>query len=318
MSRSIHVLITSLSKKVPLIKAARNALQYFDKNSSIIGADQDANCIGKYFVDGFWHMPPIDTLTKERILDYCKKKNMNAVIPTRDKELEIWSAYQSYFLDHGIHVMVSPLGGIKSCLDKKMFYDQLQSHQISTPKTSQNIDEIHAKTFVVKEIQGSGSKGIGLKLSYEEAKHFAKTSIQPIFQAFIEGEEYSVDLYIDQENSVKGVIARKRLLVIDGESQITETTRAEKLEQLCKKTALLLGLKGHIIFQVILDKVTGQYEIIECNPRFGGASTLSVAAGLDSFRWFFHETLNEALPEFKRTETEIKLIRHAEDFFIRL
>ncbi len=89
MTERIHVLITSISKKVPLIKAVKTALNQFEKKSTFFGADLDANCIGKYFVDTFWHMPPFEQLTKNDILEYCKANQINAIIPTRDAELEI-------------------------------------------------------------------------------------------------------------------------------------------------------------------------------------------------------------------------------------
>ena len=35
-----------------------------------------------------------------------------------------------------------------------------------------------------------------------------------------------------------------------------------------------------------------EFFLIECNPRFGGASTLSIKAGLESFKWAYLEALN--------------------------
>ena len=207
---------------------------------------------------------------------------------------------------------------IKICRNKQLFCQLLTKNQISTPNTSQNIEDLKCELFVVKENSGSGSKGIGIKLNKQEALLIAKNLKEPIFQPFIEGDEYTVDMYIEKDKTIKGMITRKRVLVVDGESQITETVQNKPLEDLSKKVAELLDLRGHVLFQIIQDKVSNSYQIIECNPRFGGASTLSIAAGLDSFRWFFQEISNEKLSEFKRVPTEIRLIRHAEDTIIRL
>ena len=54
------------------------------------------------------------------------------------------------------------------------------------------------------------------------------------------------------------------------------------------------------------------------DARFGGASTLSLAMGLDSFYWFIQESRgvpSEQLP-FHRSENEKMLIRHAEDLIL--
>ncbi|MNC49272.1 carbamoyl phosphate synthase-like protein [compost metagenome] len=69
-----------------------------------------------------------------------------------------------------------------------------------------------------------------------------------------------------------------------------------------------------MIFQVIIDHA-GEYHFIECNTRFGGASRLSVEAGLDSFYWFLLEAEGNDLAEypFVRSAQEKRLIRYAED-----
>ena len=58
-----------------------------------------------------------------------------------------------------------------------------------------------------------------------------------------------------------------------------------------------MELYGHVIFQLILSS-NSKIHIIECNPRFGGASTASIAAGLDSFYWFILESLGENISDY--------------------
>jgi carbamoyl-phosphate synthase large subunit len=74
---------------------------------------------------------------------------------------------------------------------------------------------------------------------------------------------------------------------------------------------------GHIIFQIIEDK-EGLLHIVECNPRFGGASTLAIAAGLDSFYWFLLESQGENINNhlFVRSTGEKRQIRAMADLVI--
>jgi carbamoyl-phosphate synthase large subunit len=318
MKRDIRVLVTSISKKVPLIMAVKDALNSFGLNSRLFGADIDNSCIAKYFVDEFWHMPKQDNLTSKEIIDYCKQHEINTIIPTRDGELIFWSKIKDLLLENNIHIMTSNEQSLNLCLDKLQFFQFFEANNLKTPKTSEKITDIECMKYVVKEKTGSGSRGIGLNLGRDEAIIHSKTLHNPVFQPYITGSEYTVDLYINKDNNIQGIIARKRILVIDGESQISETESSPAIENICKKAALKLNLKGHVLFQVIHETNNENYYIIECNPRFGGASTLSVKAGLDSFYWFFQETLNEPLPKFKRSLNEIKLIRHAADTYINL
>ena len=74
---------------------------------------------------------------------------------------------------------------------------------------------------------------------------------------------------------------------------------------------------GHVILQAIIDE-HDMIHIIECNCRFGGASTLSVKAGLDSFYWFFLEVLGQDLHDYPFTViyNQIKQIRVPQDIYL--
>ena len=97
--RPFNVLVTSLSRKVALVREVRKALEKFAQGSRVFGADSDTECIGRYFVDSFWRMPPLEELHMDELLDFCAKHRIQAIIPTRDDELE-------YFADIFIYVAV--------------------------------------------------------------------------------------------------------------------------------------------------------------------------------------------------------------------
>ena len=66
--------------------------------------------------------------------------------------------------------------------------------------------------------------------------------------------------------------------------------------------------------QAILDD-SSQLHVIECNPRIGGASTASIAAGLDIWYWAILEASGVDISEypFFRIPREVKQIRLAQD-----
>ncbi len=310
-----NVLVTSLSGKVPLVKAIRNALERCNREAEILGADANTQCVGRYFVDHFWQMPTLETLTFQTLLAYCKEHRIQAIIPTRDGELLFFSSLRKALSHEGVHVMVSQKESITTALDKLKFYQFLQSRGIQAIPTATDIDALDCLTYVVKEQTGAGSRNIGLNLNKTAAIKHAKQLEHPIFQPFIHGEEISVDLYLDLSGKARGVILRKRELVIGGESQITSTFRDHALESLCVLLAEAFQFTGHIMFQLIQSK-NGTFYFLECNPRFGGASTLSLAAGLDSFHWFFQEISGENLEPFKRAQEEKRLVRFPEDLIL--
>jgi carbamoyl-phosphate synthase large subunit len=214
--------------------------------------------------------------------------------------------------------MVSDRDAVEITHDKLQFFQTTSRMGFSSIITSENIDDISAEMFVVKERFGAGSRQIGLRLTHDLALKQSKHLNNPIFQPYIDGIELSIDLYLDIKGKGKGSIVRTRDLVISGESQITTIITKDELSEMMISLAEELGLYGHVMFQVIHDMEEDLYHILECNPRFGGASTLSLEMGLDSFHWFFLEVLGHDLDfhPFKRFSGERRMIRYPEDLIL--
>jgi carbamoyl-phosphate synthase large subunit len=313
-----NILITSVSKKIPLIASVKKAAQKL-AIQFVHGCDIDDGCLGKYFVDFFWQCPLLKELSREQLFDYCKKHHIGMIIPTRDGELEYYASHKNWLQQNGIDIMVSDPEAIGICLDKKLFAEWLLKNKFPPIQTELSIENIQAPAYVVKERYGAGSLSLGLNLNRKDSIEHAKTLKEPIFQPYITGKEYSIDLYRDRKGQVKGCIARSRDLIIKGESQITTTVHKPILEKLCTQMANVLDLYGHAVFQAIETEDDHLY-ILECNPRFGGASTASEAAGLESFYWFFLESMGESLEHypFDRAKSELRQIRYPADKIIQV
>ncbi|MBI5190036.1 MAG: ATP-grasp domain-containing protein [Nitrospirae bacterium] len=314
---ALNVLVTSVSKKVPLLKSVRDSITKLGVPGRIHGADLDPVCLGRYFVDSFWEMPRLTEIEASDIVEYCMENEITCIIPTRDAELAFFAAGLEVFREAGINVMVSPPSAVATCLDKLLFHERLAGMGFPAIDTAEDICRIGCESFVVKERFGAGSRGLGLNLSAREASAHASELTEPIFQPFITGQEISVDLYVAADGKVKGVIARTRDLVVNGESQVTTTIRDGRIEKMCCDIAEGLGIYGHAVMQVIVSPDGGAH-IVECNCRFGGASSLSVAAGLDSFYWFLLESAGadiSAYP-FARPRQEKRQVRYPADLVL--
>ena len=72
--------------------------------------------------------------------------------------------------------------------------------------------------------------------------------------------------------------------------------------------------------QRISEKLCGSKNkpyIIECNPRVGGASTLSIQNGLDAFFWQMKKIINERFVyKFKKGKKN-RLFRFPVDFYLK-
>ncbi len=312
-----NVFITSIAQKIPLINAVKNASRKAGNTGIVIGGDMNSECIGQYFVDQFYQMPSLNNLDVESFISYCKSNNIKAIIPTRDGDLKFFTNHKSILNENDISVMISGEAAIDICIDKLKFYQELQSMGYPVIQTAESINEIQSDKIVVKERYGAGSKKIGVGVSKVEAIDVQQNLSDPIFQPYIEGKEFSIDVYVDKTGKSKGAVVRSRDIIVDGESQISTTLKNTELEKLCIAMSEKIGLYGHSVWQVIVDQ-NGHYYIIECNSRFGGASTLSIESGLDSFFWFLLESSGTDISEypFIRSTKEKRQIRYKSDMII--
>ncbi len=298
-----NVLITSVASKTALVKDVRNATKKINATIKIYGGDLDADCISRFFVDEFWEMPRINDIGPKQFADYCVNNNIKLVIPSRDGELLFFSENKEFFSNNGIHVMISDEKSIKNCIDKLLFYSDNKNKIPEIIEANSDIKQLKScDYFVVKERYGAGSLSIGINLDEKSAIEHAKTLESPIFQPFIDGEEFSVDAYVDKNNTVKGTVIRKRVKIVNGESQVTTSLHNKELEQRFTKIIEGLNLSGHIILQAIV--VNNDIHVIECNARFGGASSLSIYKGLDSFYWAYLEASNVDLSDYPFIQSE--------------
>lgn len=314
----MNVLVTSISKKVPLLQAVKQTLSRIDSTAKLIGCDVDANVIGRYFVDVFWKAPLLKNLSIKQLIQYCQQHGIKAIIPTRDEELAYFATHKKRLEENGISVMISSLDVITKMTDKLAFFYDLQKRQIPVIETTLDIEELQAEYYVVKDRYGSGSSNMGLQIDKNTAKEIAGKIENPIFQPYFQGKEFTIDMYINKYQGVVGAIVRSRDYIVQGESQISTVVSHPALIEAAERFIGGNSFYGHIVLQV-MENQEGEVSFIECNPRFGGASTLSIAAGLDSFYWFLQETIcgqKIDASEFNPAKGNLQLVRYPHDLIL--
>ncbi len=312
LSKAQHnVLISSASNKIPLIRAVMDAARRINAHIRVFAGDSDPDVISKYFADGFIQLPRRHASKAECIAQLCVHHAIGIIIPTRDGELMFWAAHAQFFASHGVEVVVSDIQAIALSLDKLRFAELNNRHLQMIPVW---LKPEGSSPLVVKERFGAGSRSIGLKLCHASAKAHASKLNEPIFQPFVQGVEVSVDAWLSRTHRAKGLVLRKRDQVRNGESVVTTTFRAPELERSCIAFLESLPLSGPVVLQLIID-VDGNPKVIELNARFGGASTLSIAAGLDVWFWTLSERLGTANMNtpFNRITGEVRQIRISSD-----
>lgn len=144
---------------------------------------------------------------------------------------------------------------IDICTDKFKFFKFCKSNGFNTP-------EVY---FVKPRVSYSGKE------------------TECVWQEYVEGEEYSIDVFCDFEGTVISIVPRQRIKTQNGESIYSQTVSSELLVSEAEKLTKALHLIGHNCLQCFL--VSGKVYWTDVNCRFGGASVVSIMAGLKSPLW---------------------------------
>jgi carbamoyl-phosphate synthase large subunit len=311
-----HVLVTSAAKKIPLLRRVKLAAAKLHPDICVLTADSSASALAQYFSDGFWTMPYLRDMDSASLIAACRERDVTKLIPTRDGELAFFAQHREALRRAGISIMVSAPEAVDVCLDKLRFSSFGLEAGLPVIPSREGLPANAGGAWVVKERYGAGSLSIGINLQAHEAFMYAKKLANPIFQPFVGGmQEFSADIYVDRGGQMKGCVIRTRDVVVNGESQVTTTTENEALRKVCQRLVSTLPFYGHIIVQAFVD-ASGGVHLIEVNPRFGGASSLAIEAGLDSFYWFFLESQGADLsdtPCLHDPVRRLRQVRHAHD-----
>jgi carbamoyl-phosphate synthase large subunit len=316
-SRPPRVLVTSAARKIPLIRAVQSAARRIHPEASVIAGDIDPHAVSGLVADEFWLMPRLARESVQSVIQACLLRRITDILPTRDGELAFWAESAAEFSLAGITVFISETNSLTRCLDKLAFSSFGLEHGLPFIPAASSIDQLAAEHWVVKERYGAGSRMLGINLDLPSALAHAKTLDAPIYQPFIAGQEISIDAWMSRDGLVKGLVLRRRDTVVNGESQVTTTFRDQALEDTLILVLESLKLCGPVVMQAIID-ANNKPHVIECNARFGGASTAAIAAGLDSLYWSLLEARGENVEEyaFTRAAHDIRQIRVACDLHI--
>lgn len=313
----MKVLVTSASRKLPLLRSIAGQLAESLPSTrwDIVAGDADGSCLASYAWPHFWHMPRIDDSLA--VIDAIVAGGFDLVIPTRDADVDYFSRFRDDLEADRVACLTPSTAAAAACLDKFEFAQLLSAAGLPAIPTYLDNGAVQLATgsVVLKERYGAGSVGQLVDVSIHAAASAAVHLVDPIFQPFVSGREFSIDAYRSRAGQVLGMVARTRDLVIGGESQVTTTVDPAPFAVMVDEVLRTLGFQGHALIQVI--EASDGMHIIECNPRLGGASTLSLAAGLRSLAWFALEaqSLDPLSIPFQPRTGELRLIRTPQDEF---
>lgn len=317
--RKINTLILSAGRRVELTKLFKKALEKLNLNGNIITADINNTAPALQFSDKYYLISRIDSENYiDDIIKICLKEDINLIIPTIDTELlKLAENKEKIETLTKAKINISSLGVIKICRDKLKTQEFFQKNGFGVPKliSEKDILENNLKfPLFIKPFNGSSSINTFKIKNKEELMFFKSYISQPIIQEFIEGKEYTVDVFLDFESNPITIVPRQRLATRSGEISKGLIIKNRKIIEDTKRLIKVLKPVGHITVQCMDTKDGIKY--IEINPRFGGGAPMSISAGADSCVNLYKIILGEKLSYTEEYKENLLCVRFDETLYI--
>jgi carbamoyl-phosphate synthase large subunit len=312
----MNILVLSVSRKVQLISSLKDACSTLP--IKIFCADSSEESAALYFGDGFVILPKTnDNSFMNTVINYCKDNNITLILPTSDFDMSFLTGHREDLAIQGIYVLMSESLTVNTCLSKFKFMEICKANNIPIPNSYPSLKEI-VYPCVGRLDASQASQGVFIikspKALQELLNKYSHSDI--IFQEYINFPEYTIDAFFGSEGELVCAVPRRRIKVVNGESVISMTENIPELISLANRLSpSVFKFWGHITIQVFFDG--HKIIIIEINPRFGGASNLSIKAGLNSPKWMLELISDkDAFIEVGKINYDLKMLRYSEDIFV--
>ena len=303
---TINILLTNAGRRNYLVEYFREALR---GRGQVFAADAREGAPALQEADGVALVPPAsDPHYIDALLEFCGAQRVGLLVPLSDLELPGLAAARERFVALGTTVLVSSPAVVGRCADKWATYEFLRLHGLRTPATYLNLADAQRALvegrerfpLVLKPRWGSAALGLEfvydddeLELGYELlGRRLARTTLAygpgatqgdaeqtVLVQAFVAGDEYSLDLVCDLSGRYITTLAKQKLGLRAGDTDSAVTVSDPALSSLGRDLCRALGPVGVTDCDVFVSAEGPT--VLELNPRFGNAYPFAHVAGAD-------------------------------------
>ena len=282
----MNILITSAGTRNKVVEYFKREI---GNNGKIIATDMSELAPAIYVADKYYLVPRIDDPSYiDKLLDICKKENIDCLFALIDPELSLIAKNRDKFLNIGVTPLISDYDIVELAFNKYEMYKYLKRHKFKTPKTyidkevfykDLNNNNISFPVFV-KPVKGSASIDISVVTTKEEIDLLFNLYDDLIIQEYMDGQEIGADVYVDPiSKKVVSIFTKEKIKMRAGETDKARSFKDKELFDLIVKLVEKLGYKYMIDIDIF--RVNNNYYISEINPRFGGGYPHAYECGVN-------------------------------------
>jgi carbamoyl-phosphate synthase large subunit len=283
---ALNILVTAASRRVPLVRAFQRALRDLSPGGRVIASDVSALSPAVHVADAAFEVPLSNAPEYiDAILALCDQESVGLVVPTIDDELPVFGAAADRFRSAGIVVAVSPLSTTALCHDKYETCRFLRARGVAAAESflPRRLPKSPRFPLFVKPRFGRGGVGAVRVDNARQLEFFLGYVKKPVVQQFLDGREFTIDLFCDLSGHAISAVPRERVVIRAGVIDRGRTVHDPGLLSLALACGRTLEFAGAVNIQCRV--VDGVPTVFEINPRFSGGIHLTVEAGADFPRW---------------------------------
>jgi carbamoyl-phosphate synthase large subunit len=244
----------------------------------IISSDTNPISAGFYLSDAHEVLPEVDNQSyTTRLFEIISKHNIGILMPSSGYDIYNFSRNKVELLERGAVAVVSDEDVMEKCRDKMKTFTFL-SQKFASPYTTVDPNKIIEFPLIAKPRFGKGSKGVVKIDNDDDLQYVQSKNDNLIFQEYLPGTEYTIDVLSDLEGEPIIAVPRIRLQTKAGISTIGKIVKDDSISETCKSIAKYLKIIGPCCIQMKETK-DGILKVVEVNPRLGGGTIFTALAG---------------------------------------
>jgi carbamoyl-phosphate synthase large subunit len=245
----------------------------------VIGTDSDPLAAGAFLADLFYVMPEVkeESLFVDKLFELVKTHGITVLMPSSGFDIYCYSKYRKDLLECGAYAVVSDMDTLQDCQDKMRTFQKL-TPRFKIPFTTTEPEKIPSLPIIAKPRSGKGSRDVMTIKNESELRFVISRYHDMIFQQYLPGTEYTIDVLSDLSKEPIFAVPRIRLQTKDGISTKGKIVRDYRIEEACMNIAKTLGIRGPCCIQM-KETEDGEPQLVEVNARLGGGTIFSTLAG---------------------------------------
>jgi carbamoyl-phosphate synthase large subunit len=281
---------------------------------SVIATDANPLSAGFFIASDHIVMPRASDEKRfvEKLFDSVVSKKVQLLMPTSQTDGYVYSKHRKDLENLGAYPVISDTKTMDICIDKLLTFSSLAG-KFDLPFTTMDPDKVQEFPAIAKPRFGKGSRDV-FKIDDEaDLRYVTSKHSDMLFQEFLPGMEYTVDVLSDLDINPLIAVPRTRIETKGGISSKGRVVHHPGLEETCMKMAKSIGIRGPCCIQM-KESNGGELKLVEINPRLGGGTFFATLAGVNfpSMIVDMVEGKTVDIPQF----SEITVIRYFEEIVV--